>query len=62
MSDLSAKNLKLDQNLPFWFISPTHIDLCEDFAMLKRGRGYGGGSFCHGLSLYVILRQVIANC
>jgi hypothetical protein len=35
---------------------------CEDFVMLKRGRGYGGGSFCHGLSLYVILSQVIANC
>jgi hypothetical protein len=35
---------------------------CEDFAMLKRGRGYGGGTFCHGLSLYVILSQVIANC
>jgi hypothetical protein len=30
--------------------------------MLKRGRGYGGGSFYHGLSLYVILSQVIANC
>jgi hypothetical protein len=35
---------------------------CEDFVMLKRGRGYGWGSFCHRLSLYVILSQVIANC
>jgi hypothetical protein len=35
---------------------------CEDFAMLKRERGYGGGSFYHVLSLYVILSQVIANC
>jgi hypothetical protein len=33
---------------------------CEDFAMLKRGREYGGGSFCYGLSLYVTLSQVIA--
>jgi hypothetical protein len=37
MSDLSAKNLKLNQNLPFWFISSIHLDLCD--AMLKRGRG-----------------------
>jgi hypothetical protein len=35
---------------------------CEVFAVLKRGRGYGGGSFCHGLFLYVTLSQVIANC
>jgi hypothetical protein len=28
--------------------------------MLKRGREYGGGSFCYGLSLYVTLSQVIA--
>jgi hypothetical protein len=24
--------------------------------------GFGGGSFCHELSLYVILSQVITNC
>jgi hypothetical protein len=29
---------------------------------LKEEGGYGGGSFSHGLSLYVILSQVIANC
>jgi hypothetical protein len=35
---------------------------CEDFAMLKRGRGMVEEVFCHGLSLYVILSKVIANC
>jgi hypothetical protein len=35
---------------------------CEDFTMLKSGRGYVWGSFCHGLSIYVIVSQVIANC
>jgi hypothetical protein len=65
MSGLSAKNLKLDQNLPFWFISSTHLDLCDHVTILRclKGEGgYGGGSFCHELSLYVILSQVIANC
>jgi hypothetical protein len=48
MSGLSAKNLKLDQNLSFWFISPTHLDLCDHVEILRclKGEGgYGGGSF-----------------
>jgi hypothetical protein len=63
MSGLSAKNLKLDQNLPFWFISSTHLDLYDHVKVLwcLKGEGVGWWSFYHGLSLYVILRQVIAN-
>jgi hypothetical protein len=34
MSGLSAKNLKLDQNLPYWFISSTHLDLCDHVKIL----------------------------
>jgi hypothetical protein len=54
MSGLSAKNLKLNQNLLFWFISSTHLDLCDYVKILwclKGEAGYAGGSFCHGLSL-----------
>jgi hypothetical protein len=29
-----AKNLKLDQNLSFWFISSTHLDLCDHVKIL----------------------------
>jgi hypothetical protein len=42
MSDLSAKNLKLDQNLPFWFISSTHLDLCDHVKILRCLKGKGG--------------------
>jgi hypothetical protein len=35
MSGLSAKNLKLDQNLPFWFIFSTHLDLCDHVKILR---------------------------
>jgi hypothetical protein len=65
MFGLSAKNLKLDQNLPFWFISPTHLDLCDHVKILQCLKGEGGmveEVFCHGLSLYMILNQIIANC
>jgi hypothetical protein len=42
MSGLSAKNLKLDQNLPFWFISSTHLDLCDHVKILRCLKGEGG--------------------
>jgi hypothetical protein len=42
MSGLSAKNLKLDQNLPFWFISSTHLDLCDHMNILRCLKGEGG--------------------
>jgi hypothetical protein len=42
MSVLLAKNLKLDQNLPFWFISPTHLDLCDHVKILQGLKGEGG--------------------
>jgi hypothetical protein len=42
MSGLSAKNLKLDQNLSFWFISSTHIDLCDHVKILQCLKGEGG--------------------
>jgi hypothetical protein len=42
MSGLSAKNLKLDQNLSFWFISSTHIDLCDHVKILRCLKGEGG--------------------
>jgi hypothetical protein len=42
MSDLSAKNLKLDQNLSFWFISSTHLDLCDHVKILRCLKGEGG--------------------
>jgi hypothetical protein len=64
LSALSAKNLKLDQNLPFWFISSTHLDLCDHMKILRCLKGEGGmveEVFFHGLSLDVILSQVIAN-
>jgi hypothetical protein len=64
-SGLSAKNLKLNQNIPFWFISSTHLDLCGHVKILRCLKGEGGmveEVFCHGLSLYVISSQVIANC
>jgi hypothetical protein len=35
MSSLSAKNLKLDQNLPFLIISSTHLDLCHHVKILR---------------------------
>jgi hypothetical protein len=41
MSGLSAKNLKLDQNLPFWFISSTHLDLCDHVKILRCLKGEG---------------------
>jgi hypothetical protein len=41
MFGLSAKNLKLDQNLPFWFISPTHLDLCDHVKILRCLKGEG---------------------
>jgi hypothetical protein len=47
------------------FFSSIHLDLCDHVKImrcLKGEGGYGWGSFCHGLSLYVILSQVIANC
>jgi hypothetical protein len=43
MSGLSAKkNLKLDQNLPFWFISSTHLDVCDHVKILRCLKGEGG--------------------
>jgi hypothetical protein len=42
MSGLSEKNLKLDQNLPFWFISSTHLDLCDYVKILRCLKGEGG--------------------
>jgi hypothetical protein len=42
MSGLSAKNLKLDQNLPFYFISSTHHDLCDHVKILRCLKGEGG--------------------
>jgi hypothetical protein len=42
MSNLSAKNLELDQNLPFWFISSTHLDLCDHVKILRCLKGEGG--------------------
>jgi hypothetical protein len=42
MSGLSGKNLKLDQNLPFWFISFTHLDLCDQVKILRCLKGEGG--------------------
>jgi hypothetical protein len=42
MSGLSAKNLKFDQNLPFWFISSTHLDLCDYVKILRCLKGEGG--------------------
>jgi hypothetical protein len=41
MSGLSAKNLKLDQNLHFWFISSTHLDLCDHVKILQCLKGEG---------------------
>jgi hypothetical protein len=65
MPGLSVKNLKWDQNLSFYFISSIHLDLCDNVKILQCLKGEGGmveEVFCHGLSLYVILSQVIANC
>jgi hypothetical protein len=42
MSGLSAKILKLDQNLPFWFISSTHLDLCDHVKILRCLKGEWG--------------------
>jgi hypothetical protein len=42
MSCLSAKNLKLDQNLSFWFISSTHFDLCDHVKILCCLKGEEG--------------------
>jgi hypothetical protein len=42
MSGFSAKNLKLDQNLPFWFISSTHLDLYDHVKILRCLKGEGG--------------------
>jgi hypothetical protein len=42
MSGLSVKNLKLDQNLPFWFISSIHLDLCDHVKILRCLKGEGG--------------------
>jgi hypothetical protein len=42
MSGLSEKNLKLDQNLPFWFISSTHLDQCDYVKILRYLKGEGG--------------------
>jgi hypothetical protein len=42
MSGHSAKNLKLDQNLSFWFISSTHLDLCDHVKFLWCLKGEGG--------------------
>jgi hypothetical protein len=42
MSGLSTKNLKLDQNLPFCFISSTHLDLCDHVKILHCLKGEGG--------------------
>jgi hypothetical protein len=39
---LSAKNLKLDQNLPFWFIFFTNLDLCDHVKILRYLKGEGG--------------------
>jgi hypothetical protein len=36
MFGLSAKNLKLDQNHPFWFISYTYLDLCDHVKILSQ--------------------------
>jgi hypothetical protein len=36
------KNLKLDKNLPFWFISSTHLDLCHHVKILRCLKGEGG--------------------
>jgi hypothetical protein len=41
MSDLSAKNLKLNQNLPFLFISSIHLDLCDHVKILRCLKGEG---------------------
>jgi hypothetical protein len=42
MSGLSAKNLKLNQNLLFWFISSTHLNLCDHVKILWWLKGKGG--------------------
>jgi hypothetical protein len=42
MSGLSTKNLKLDQNFLFWFISSTHLDLCDHVKILRCLKGEGG--------------------
>jgi hypothetical protein len=42
MFGLSAKYLKLDQNLPFWFIPSTHFDLCDHVKILRCLKGEGG--------------------
>jgi hypothetical protein len=42
MSGLSAKNLKLDQNLPFWFISSTYLNICDHVKILRCLKGEGG--------------------
>jgi hypothetical protein len=41
MYGLSAKNLKFDQNLLFWFISSTHLDLCDHVKILRCLKGEG---------------------
>jgi hypothetical protein len=42
MFGLSVKNLKLDQSFPFWFISSTHLDLCDHVKILRCLKGEGG--------------------
>jgi hypothetical protein len=42
MPGLSAKNLKLDQNLHFLFISSTHLNLCDRVKILQCLKGEGG--------------------
>jgi hypothetical protein len=37
-----SKNLKLDQNLPFWFIPSTHLDLCDHVKFLPCLKWEGG--------------------
>jgi hypothetical protein len=41
MSGLLAKNLTLNQNIPFWFISSTHLDLCDHVKILRCLKGEG---------------------
>jgi hypothetical protein len=36
------KNLMLGQNLPLWFISSTHLDLCDHMKILRYLKGEGG--------------------
>jgi hypothetical protein len=42
LSGLSKKIFKLDQNLSLWFISSTHLDLCDHLKILRCLKWEGG--------------------